>query len=96
MNRVASTLLYVLAWIFRICAWVVCAITILSCFNLIYRFAPVASVLGVVQGATPGVLVGRLSLETPFGGLFRGDFAVVALCLFVLDWVCLRVSANLR
>ena len=39
---------------------------------------------------------GILCVATPFGGMFRGDFAIVSVALFVIDWVCLRIAASLR
>ena len=92
----ASVALVGLSWALRAAAWVVMALVALGCLNLVYRFAPIALLLGVVQDATPAALRGLWSLETPFGGLFRTDFALLALALLALDWACLRASASLR
>lgn len=44
----------------------------------------------------PAALSGRLVVPTAFGGSFRGDFAFVAICLFVVDWLLTKVAARLR
>lgn len=43
----------------------------------------------------PAALVGKFVFETPFGGAFRGDFALMSVALFVIDWYCLVLSTSL-
>ena len=51
---------------------------------------------GAVSQTIPEALSGLLVFPTPFGGAFRGDFALAACILLVLDWVLSRASVSLR
>ena len=41
-------------------------------------------------------LEGLLVIQTPLGGAFRGDFALFAVIVFIIDWVICKVAASLR
>lgn len=41
-------------------------------------------------------LEGLLVIQTPLGGAFRGDFALFAVILFIIDWAICKVAASLR
>lgn len=41
-------------------------------------------------------LEGLLVIQTPLGGAFRGDFALLAVILFIIDWAICKVAASLR
>lgn len=44
----------------------------------------------------PPVLVGSFIIESPFGGILRGDYVMVTLVLFVLDYLLCRLAFTLR
>lgn len=44
----------------------------------------------------PPVLVGSFVIESPFGGILRGDYVIVTLVLFVLDYLLCRLAFTLR
>lgn len=44
----------------------------------------------------PPVLVGSFIIESPFGGILRGDYVIVTLVLFVLDYLLCRLAFTLR
>lgn len=44
----------------------------------------------------PPVLVGSFIIESPFGGILRGDYVIVTLVLFVLDYLLCRLVFTLR
>lgn len=44
----------------------------------------------------PPVLVGSFIIESPFGGILRGDYVIVTLVLFVLDYLFCRLAFTLR
>lgn len=44
----------------------------------------------------PPVLVGSFIIESPFGGILRGDYVIVTLILFVLDHLLCRLAFTLR
>ena len=51
---------------------------------------------GIASRPVPGPAQGHLVLQTPLGGALRGDFALAAIILLVIGWLCRRVSASLR
>lgn len=51
---------------------------------------------GIASRLVPGPVSGLLVLQTPLGGALRGDFALAAIILLVIGWLCRRVSASLR
>lgn len=50
---------------------------------------------GLASGCVPGPLSGLFVFTTPFGGAFRGDFALFALVLLAADWLLARMSVSL-
>lgn len=80
----------------RVAAW---ALVCLVAANAVLPAGPRALLLGVngaVSGLMPAPLSGLLVFVTPFGGAFRGDFALAAVLLLVLDWALCRAAASLR
>lgn len=49
-----------------------------------------------VSRILPPVLVGSFVIESPFGGILRGDYVIVTLVLFVLDYLFCRLAFTLR
>lgn len=49
-----------------------------------------------VSRILPPVLVGSFIIESPFGGILRGDYVIVTLVLFVLDYLLCRLAFTLR
>lgn len=49
-----------------------------------------------VSRILPPVLVGSFIIESPFGGILRGDYVIVTLVLFVLDFLLCRLAFTLR
>lgn len=88
-------LLLLLAWVLRLAAIGLAALVVLDAFTLGNRLA-VLQVTTYVTSLLPDALAGVYVLDTPFGGAFRGDFAIASLALFVLDWVCMRIRRALR
>ena len=43
----------------------------------------------------PSALLGQYVVETPFGGILRGDLAIASIILFVLDWLCAKKRSSL-
>lgn len=44
----------------------------------------------------PSALLGQYVVETPFGGILRGDLAIASIILFVADWLCAKKRSSLR
>lgn len=43
----------------------------------------------------PSALLGQYVVETPFGGILRGDLAIASIILFVADWLCAKKRSSL-
>lgn len=96
LRRAGAIVLSIVAIALRLCAIAMCAITVVLCFSgLSARLNMVGFVVDLSR-AMPAVIAGYGVITTPFGGVFRLDFALVAAVLFLLDYVCCRVSRALR
>lgn len=93
-RRTARGILLLLSWAFRICALALVALVVLNSLTLGNRLALMQVTARVTQ-LLPRQLSGVYVLDTPFGGAFRGDFAIMAVILFVLDWICARIRRSL-
>ncbi len=92
----AAVALNILAYVFRLCAIALCLLVIILCFSgLVTRLGLVNFVVDLSR-ALPSVIAGWGVIASPFGGIFRLDYTVVAVVLFVLDFVCTRASRALR
>ena len=96
LRRAGAIVLSIVAIALRLCAIAMCAITVGLCFSgLSARLNMVGFVVDLSR-AMPAVIAGYGVITTPFGGVFRLDFALVAAVLFLLDYVCCRASRTLR
>lgn len=92
----AAGVLGALSIVLRVCAWLLVALVVA---NALFPAGPRAALLalnGLVSHLVPGFIQGLFVFQTPFEGAFRGDYAIVAIVLLVLDWICCRISASLR
>lgn len=95
-RNAAAVALNILAYVFRLCAIVLCLLIIILCFSgLVTRLGLVNFVVDLSR-ALPSVIAGWGVIASPFGGIFRLDYTVVAVVLFVLDFACVRASRALR
>lgn len=80
----------------RVFAWMLSLIIIGSALP----FAPLRFAFlmfyHTVSRILPSVLVGSFIIESPFGGILRGDYVIVTLVLFVLDYLLCRLAFTLR
>lgn len=94
-RRVVSGLLVVLACAARIVAILLVVLVVCDAlFSGEFRTA-LLGLNGTLTSLLPSPLSGSFVLSTPFGGVFRGDFAIAAIMLFVIDWLVTRASASL-
>lgn len=92
----ARAALRVLALACRVAGW---ALLALVAADAVLPAGPRTLLLGVngfVSRLVPAPLLGLFVFQTPFGGALRGDFAVLAIVLLVLDWIFRRLSASPR
>lgn len=93
----AAALLYIVAVLARVGAW---------CFSILVvsgALAPAGSwrlalirITSMVTSWMPASFSGVLVFRSPFGGVIRGDFIIVALLLFIIDWLCLKQARSLK
>lgn len=96
VRRAASIALMIFSWAFRLAAIALAAIVVLQCFSgMTLRWNLVDLVIDISR-ALPKAISGYGLVTTPFGGVFRFDFAFVAACLFACDYLCQRVAHALR
>ena len=88
----ASAVIGFLALAPRVAAIGVCALVVLCALPMTSVRLMVVNACNVVDRFVPDVLAGVLVYETPFGGAFRGDFALLALGLFIIDWLLVKVA----
>ena len=88
-RKALAVALNILAYILRFCAIVLCVLVIILCFS------GMVSRLGLSR-ALPQVIAGWGVIASPFGGIFRLDFTIVAAVCFLLDFICVRISRSLR
>ena len=80
----------------RVLAWLLVALTVC---DAVLVGAPRSALLGVngaVLRALPGAISGLFVFQTPFGGVFHGDFALAAIVFLIVDWLLSRLSSSLR
>lgn len=91
-----SALCQVIAVLCRVFAWMLSLIIVGSALP----FAPLRfaflMLYHTVSRILPPVLVGSFIIESPFGGILRGDYVIVTLVLFMLDYLFCRLAFTLR
>ena len=87
----ARAALDVAAVVARVLAVVLCVLVFVDSLDLGTLHTVLLDVNGFVSKSVSGLLVFR----TPMGGAFRGDFALVAVALFVIDWLLARAAARI-
>lgn len=88
--------LNILAYAFRLCGIFMCLVTVLLCFPGISAKLNLVGFIVDLSRVLPTAIAGYGVITSPFGGVFRFDFAVIAFLLFLLDFLCIRGSRNLR
>ena len=95
MRRIASLALYIVA-----CALLACCLLLLA-LTLVLLFSQVALALGAaplamsVTRALPAWLAMLGVVASPFGGVFRTDFLIVAVALLVAAKIVRRLAKGL-
>ena len=92
----AKALLGAVAFAARFLGWVVAALVVadvLATGPVRAAILPLNTALSRLRSAG---IEGRLVIQTPLGGAFRGDFALFVVILFTIDWAICKVVASLR
>lgn len=89
-------ILLLIAWIFRIAAIAFMLLLVANVLALPVFRSHLSWFTDLVTSYLPWRNIGLLAIDTPFGGTFRGDFAIISLLLFIVDWLICRLRASLR
>ncbi|HIZ17936.1 MAG TPA: hypothetical protein IAA22_02330 [Candidatus Olsenella stercoravium] len=95
-SGLAASALRLLSIACRVLAWLLVALVVAGAILPAGPRALLLGLNGAVSQTIPEALSGLLVFPTPFGGAFRGDFALAACILLVLDWALSRASVSLR
>lgn len=95
-RKAAAIACSVLSVVARVCGIALCILTVLLCFPGIAARLNLVNFIIDLSSALPGVIAGYGLIPSPFGGVFRFDFALCAFILFVLDYALQRGSRKLR
>lgn len=96
IRMVGRALLLIIAWAVRLCALAMFALLMLNVLSISPLRSYVTWATDLVTSYFPWRYYGLLTIDTPFGGVFRGDMAIITLLLFIVDWLICRLRANLR
>ncbi|MBE6469522.1 MAG: hypothetical protein E7001_06155 [Coriobacteriaceae bacterium] len=92
-GAVALTLI---GWACRALGWALAAITVILCVSGLSARLNMVGLVVDLSRALPAVIAGYGVITTPFGGIFRFDFALIVVALMIVDYVCLRAARMLR
>lgn len=95
-RRAGAVALTLLSYACRILAIAGCVLTVLLCFGGVSTRLNIASAVVDLSRSIPEVIAGYGVVASPFGGVFRLDFAITSVALFALDCVCARAARALR
>ncbi len=95
-RRALAVALSLLGLAFRSFAFVLCALTVALCFNGVATMLGIVSFVVDLTRALPDIIAGYGLIPTPFGGVFRFDFAVVAAVCFLADHLLGRISQTIH
>lgn len=93
---IRATALFMLALLLRAGAILLAVLVVASAFLTGSSRATLIGALNLTPLLVPSALLGQFVMETPFGGVLRGDLAIASLMLFLADWICMRFSASLK
>ena len=96
LRKAGAVALTIISVACRVLAIALCALAIVLCFNGISTRLGIVSFVVELTQALPDVIAGYGLIATPFGGVFRFDFLLMAIVLFVIDYACARVARELR
>lgn len=93
---VGRALLLLLAWVVRLLAVAFMLLVLANALALPIFRSQLVWFTDLVTSYLPWRTMGLLAVDTPFGGMFRGDLALVSLMFFIVDWLLCRLRVRLR
>ncbi len=95
-DNAAKALLGAVGFVFRFAGWALTALVVADIFLVGPVRSAVLPLNTLLSHLIPEAISGMLVISTPLGGAFRGDFAVVAVLFFLIDWVFCKIASSLR
>lgn len=95
-RKALAIALTLLGFAFRLFALVLCALSVILCFNGVATMLGIVTFVVDLTQALPDLIAGYGLIPTPFGGVFRFDFAIMAVICFALDYLLGRISRSIR
>lgn len=96
VRRAAAVALTLISYALRVLAIAMCALVVVLCFSGLAARIGIVGLVTDLSRAIPQVIAGYGVISSPFGGVFRLDFTIVAVILFLLDYLCARIAHALR
>lgn len=93
-NGLPSAALRLISLACRCLAWALVALVVADALLPAGPRSLLLPLNGAVSACVPAPLSGLFVFPTPFGGAFRGDFAILAVVLLVIDWLVARLSVS--
>lgn len=91
-----KALLGAVGFAFRFAGWALVALVVVDLFLTGPARTAVLPLNTLLSRAIPEAISGSFVISTPLGGAFRGDFALVAVLFFLIDWVFCKIASSLR
>ena len=95
-RKAGALALTIVAWALRLCGLALTAIVVVLMFSGAAARLGIVNLVIDISRVIPSAIAGYGLVATPMGGVFRLDFAIVAVALFVLDYLCSRIARALR
>lgn len=95
-RRAAAIGFTILSWTSRLIAIGLGALTVLLCFPSAAARLNLIGLVIDIANALPDVISGYGLITSPFGGVFRFDFACTMAIMLALDYIFQRISRSLR
>lgn len=95
-RKATAVAMSIIAIACRICGIFMSAITVLLCFSGLTAKLQIVGFVVELSRALPSAIAGYGVITSPFGGVFRLDYAIVAVVLFVIDHLLTRASRRVR
>ena len=95
-RKATAVAMSIIAIACRICGIFMSAMTVLLCFSGLTAKLKIVGFGVELSRARPSASAGYGGITAPFGGVFRLEYAIVAVILFVADYLLTRASRRVR
>ncbi|AEB07012.1 hypothetical protein Corgl_0901 [Coriobacterium glomerans PW2] len=96
VRRAVGVALGILALALRLCSIALCCFVVILCFSGLPSRLNIVGLIVDISRVLPPSIAGYGVISSPFGGVFRFDFSLMAVALFILDFIFSRIARMLR